>query len=129
MKRTARKGLPKKFLTGSEIESIIQSCAKANVRVLEIHGIRLEFGAGVPSSPPQPAQVSSEPAPSEAAISEKHEKQSQEALEQDELRLRRDQLALMLIENPVEYEKLVASGELEEMELADGEDDERSLDD
>ncbi len=106
----------KRELTGQEIEAIILASAKANVRVLEVQGLRLEFGDSQPEKPTPTNPPASEPTSSTVtALTEKeHKKQSQESLELDEARTKEDRLAMMLIEDSLEYERLVCSGELQE---------------
>ena len=90
--------------------------------MIDVPGLRLEFGEGKPNSLPPANSKATEPTTlPEAAISDMHDKQNQETLELEEMRLKLDQLRDMQINNPLEAERLIASGELEEM--AEGGDD------
>jgi len=112
-------------LTGEEIALIIEASAKANVRVLELPGIRLEFGEASPAkvavTPPAPAEPTR---PTDAALSdEQHDKQNKEALEVEEARTKEHRLGMMLIEDPLEAERMIASGELDDEEEGGDEDE------
>lgn len=111
-------------MTADSIQRIIESCAQANVREIDLPGLRLEFGERGPAkTPPAPPKSQESTRPTEGALSEEeHAKQNQEALELDEARLKQDRLELMWIENPLEAERLLANGDLEDLG-AEGEDD------
>jgi hypothetical protein len=78
--------------------------------MLKYRGLHVEFGP-LAGSAPAPGTVR---AP-EAAISERqHNEITENTLAIEEIRLREEQLAQMLIENPLEAEKLLMAGETEE---------------
>jgi hypothetical protein len=101
-------------LTGQEISSIIELCARANVRKLSYCGLHLEFGEPTDvirsASPPVVSEPTRATVP--ALTEEQHTKQTTESLANEEARTKEDRLSIMMIEDPVEYERLVNSGEL-----------------
>ncbi len=44
-----------------------------------------------------------------------HEQENKDSLELDELRTKEEQVAMLILEDPVEFERQLADGELEEM--------------
>lgn len=109
------KVMDKRGLTAEDICSIINTCALANVRSINFDGLHLEFGVDSQASKSPPLHVSELNEPTEAALSEKeHEELTNTSLLQDETRLRMDQIDLMLIEDPLKAEKLIADGELDD---------------
>lgn len=105
-------------MTGAEICLIIEQSAKSSVRLVEVPGLRLEFGETRPASPAVTTPPTSEiTRPAVAALTDsQHEKQQREATEVDEAFIKERRLALMLIEDPLEYERLIQSGELSDFE-------------
>lgn len=92
------------------------------IRSLELSGFRLEKIEEAPArSPlafPSEAVESKTPSAPETAPSGKYGTQqdpdeSPRGLSQDEMRLREDQLAQMLIEDPERFEKLLMQGDLQ----------------
>lgn len=59
--------------------------------------------------------------PATAIAEPNHIKQSADALEQDEIRLREEEIAELLITDPLRAEELIRDGELEEDERTDTE--------
>ena len=105
-----------------EICRILETGAKVGVQELTFNGLHVRFGRPAENHAPGPAQDLKIPssAPSETAVSEEqHEKQTQDALEADELQLKEDRLAQLFIENPLEAERLLMAGELEDAEESD----------
>lgn len=91
-----------------EIQGIITSCGKAGVSVLKYGGLYLRFGTPPNAQPAEPAQVSSDPSAASAAeIAASMEKEGERSLIQSETDLKQDQLAEMLINDPVGAEKLL----------------------
>ena len=101
----------KTAFTAQEISEIIRECKQQGVSKLTVGDLHLVFE-------PQARtmivpEVSVETKPPEAAISEQDQsKQAVEATEQEELEFRDRQIDEMLIENPLEAERLIAEGEL-----------------
>lgn len=85
----------------------------------------MEFGETRPASPVATSPPTSETTrPPVAALTEsQHEQQNKEAMEVDEAFQKERRLAMMLIENPLEYERLIQSGELSDIE---GEEDDET---
>ncbi len=110
-------------MTGKEISDIIASCAQANVKVIELPGLRLDFGDGATANPPTANPNPSKPtSPTVAALTaEQHKRQNDKSLELEEALAKEERLSLMLIEDPYGYEQLVLKGEL--FEAADGDEE------
>lgn len=106
-------------MSGQEICSIIETSAKANVRLIELPGLRLEFNAGEPASAPTATQTAEPPSSTGTAQPAEHEEAD---LRLAEAMHKEDRAALMLIENPAEYERLRAAGEFDD--VYDGANDE-----
>lgn len=114
-----------KKLLSRDITSIIKACGAARVTRFQYGSLTICFG-------PQPDSVSfdeyrntyHEPrlTTPEAAISEIQKSQKKEALVRDEMSLREEQFAQMLIEDPFNAEKLLLAGKLDEE--SDGSDEE-----
>lgn len=101
-------------LTIEEVCRMIEVCAKASVRRIEFGELRLEFGEFRPASLDRPTQEAPElTTPTEAALSEMHDKQNEETLGVEEARTKEDRLALMLIEDPLQAEELITNGEID----------------
>lgn len=101
-----------KLLMPNDIATIIEACGKAGVRTLKYGDLYLAFG----------------PAPKienkiEAAIPD-HDAINAETLEQDEQEIRDERLRMMLIEDPVEYERQLRDGELTDDASDEGDDGE-----
>lgn len=100
-------------LTGEEICKIIETSAKAKVSLIEYGDLRLEFGKVDPARSSKPSKTF-EQSPTEAALSDDlHYQQTRETIEHDEQAVKEDRLALMFIEDPLQAEKLLTSGELD----------------
>lgn len=112
----------KNLLTAVEVCAILEACAKAQVRELKFGALYVNRG---PQSPvesesvpaalgaPAPVQLPT-PIPVAAMTEAQHTQQSAAAIEQAELEAKEERLALLAIEDPVEYERQVMAGELEE---------------
>lgn len=112
----------KTHLSREDVCSILDTSAKAGVRELTFAGLHVVFGrpaeqqvAGYPFVPQIPAPSLSGKALSDAD----HAAQAKRSLEEDEVRLREDQLAHALVEDPVLYEKLVQEGMTNDVDTAD----------
>ena len=91
------------------IQGIIDSCGKAGVRVLRYGGLYLAFGPAPAREVPQEYPILAVPPLPKAPD---HARQNVETLERDEEELRAEQLRMLMIENPVEYERQLRDGEL-----------------
>ena len=92
--------------------SIIEACGKAGVRVFKYGNLYLNLG-------PAPEKVGGYPilpitAPLPKPVD--HARQNVDALQHDEDELRAEQLRMLMLENPVEYERQLRDGELTEEE-------------
>lgn len=105
--------MDEKQLNSDEICKIIEACAKAGVSSLKCGPLELSFGKQTES------HHSVQPAVTEIT-DDQHRKMTEDAITQDEIRLRKDQIEQMLIENPALAEKLVADGDLEDDDGTDG---------
>jgi hypothetical protein len=105
-----------------EISSIIEACGKAGVRVLKYRGLYLALGPA-----PEKQEVICYPLlPPGSPLPAKgpdHARQNADTLQHDEEELRAEQLRMLMIENPMEYERQLRDGELtdEPAEQDDGE--------
>jgi hypothetical protein len=102
-------------LSSKQICSIIDACAKGNVKTVEYQGLKLEFFR---SQADQVIEGSEEvtgprlvayPDLSEAAV----KKLAEDDLVAEELAHKEERAALMLIEDPGQWERMIAAGEFE----------------
>lgn len=98
----------------SKIESILKACATSGVSELKFGPLHVKFG-GTPEHVAEAPSVDLRPtipAP-EIAEAPNHEVMNREALAEDEMLAREERLALLQIEDPLEFEKQLISGEIE----------------
>lgn len=98
-----------KGLNSEEICNIIEACSEAKVRELKFRGLHLAFGPTVEAS----GKMASSHNRSAKEIAETQQEEHERALDQEMLDEKDDELELMKIENPVEYERLIVDGALE----------------
>jgi hypothetical protein len=91
--------------------AIIESSAKNGVRLLKLADLHIEFGPA-PFSLGSPYPIT--PTPAAAVAEPNHERISQEGLEAEELRTREDQIAELLLTDPLAAEEMMRLGELQE---------------
>lgn len=109
-KLTKPTGIIKNSLTGHEICLIIKACGEAKVLEMKFQDLYLCFGRPTKDT----VLVDKAPGPlSDNEISATQEKYAKESLLRDELQTREDQLAEMLILDPLMAEELILKGELE----------------
>ncbi len=119
------------LLKAEEVCRIISTCSRSNVSVLKFRDLYVKFGPtpirGVKvqnctsESPPENFSFAApDPSAPEAEISENAQRIDTETLERDELDLRETQIQESVITDPLEFEKGLASGDLED----DGRDEE-----
>lgn len=118
----------KSCLSTEDACRIIETSAKTGVTELTFSGLHVKFGRltenDVGLTSPFVQQAPRAPVSVNALTEEQHTKQATEALEMDELRLRQDQLAQALVEDPLKYEELLMQGELDDaLDGADEDDD------
>lgn len=75
-----------------------------------MEGISLKFAQALP-----PLTVPAPTSPGPQQIEPDHMQQNKDSLEMDELRTKEDQTAMLILEDPSEFERQLAAGELEEM--------------
>lgn len=112
------------LLKAEEVCRIISTCAKSNVAVLKYGDLYVRFGpnseprkkkASKPDAIPEnPTATDPDPRTSDTAISENAEEIERETHERDELNLREQQIQESAITNPLEFENMLASGDLED---------------
>lgn len=115
-------GSKKTSLSCRDVCDIIKVSAKAGVYKLKFKDLHIEFG--------RPTEGVNSPVQQNIAINpvvdltgEQHYQQTKNAVEADEVSLREEQLARLLVEDPVKYEELLRDGELsDDMDSSDGED-------
>lgn len=119
----------KTVLSTDEAARIIEVSAKSGVSELKFRGLHVTFGRpaergsqATDSVQPEAPQVSQ---PVTALTEQEHQAQGQAALEQEEVRTREAELALLLITDPLKYEQMLASGQ----ELSDDDVDTADEDD
>src|ERR1700744_5779822 len=101
-------------LPASEVCAIIEACGKAGVRVLKFGGLYLQLGpAPVKLSGIYPLLDPKAPLPQTGPD---HARQNAETLQRDEEEIRAEQLRMLMIENPLEYERQLRDGELSDDE-------------
>lgn len=105
------KELKKTVLNTVEVCTIIKAGAKSNVTLLKIGDIEIWFGK--PTEPDVIQHVLHPPSnyPTGEEIPVDHKQQNQLSLEIDEIRLKEDRLAQMIIENPALAEQMILDGD------------------
>lgn len=89
-----------------ELSNIIKTCASCGVSEFSIGEIKITFGQPIIATQPiDQYQGESQPIPSAEIVDE--------PIEKEEVALKEEQLAMALLENPVELERLLTAGELE----------------
>lgn len=114
----------KNNLSAKEICDILDSCERNGVFELQIEGLSVKRA---PKGSPEPGFPASQATPavktgdlpqktdSEDAISEAtHDQMTQDAFEADEVSLREEQIANLLITDPAAAEEMMRNGELED---------------
>lgn len=101
--------------TADELCRIIDSCAARGVQSFSLGGLELTFGADpqfieteIQEVPRRGKRVALVPEPD-------HEQNEKDSVEHEELRLKEEQVAMLILEDPVEFERQLADGELEDM--------------
>jgi hypothetical protein len=109
----SKKSLPngKHCLTVEEACVIISASAKEGVTTLKWGDLEVTFGRPQVLFP-EPSPFATIPGPPQPVPN--HEDQDQEALLAEEVRLREERIAEVAINDPVEYERMVAEGELDD---------------
>lgn len=108
--------IEKNFLSGKEICTIIETCAKKGVGEFSYGPLSFNFGNRLA---PQPARNG--PQKPENVIQEQQNIEK-ETLLTEELRTKDDQIAELMITNPLLAEELMIEGELEDSDEDDTDD-------
>lgn len=95
--------MDEKDLNLTQIKEIIETVARLGGTSLKFGSLEILFGKQTDTSQTHPLTEITD---------QQHSDQNKDALEQEELRSKRDQIELMLLENPALAEKLIADGEL-----------------
>ena len=99
-------------MTAQEVCLILESCAKTGVAVLKFGNLEVTWSHPASflaqTDPPALAPAT------EIAVVPNHTELNTQAREDNEIRMREDQLAMALIENPMLYEELLANQQLED---------------
>lgn len=105
-------------LSTDDVVRIIEASAHCGVLVLKFQGLMVSFGKQVePASIVLPGDMAANnhalPVV-EAPTDQQLQTQSHAALERDEMELREEQLAELAITNPLEFERMLNQGDLED---------------
>lgn len=95
-------GIDKNPLSADDICKILESSARAGVVTLKVRGLEASFHGGYKQGAATPY----------AEESPRHEAVSLDAIQRDQELLVREKVANLIVEDPVEYEKLLLDGEL-----------------
>lgn len=128
------RGAEKRCLSSEDVCSILETSAKAGVTKLLFRDLHVEFGT---KSEDQVidltklqlldypvVQQNRGSAPVGELTEKQHDSLKKDSLEDEEMRLRQERLALAMVEDPVLYEQLLRDGELnDDVDSADSEDD------
>jgi hypothetical protein len=108
---------PKKCsFTADEVCCILDKCSNLGIATLTLGDLHFQFKCKLEEIPIAPVTDSQPPAKPVDL-----DKEAKDALVQDELRAKEDRLAMLLVEDPQEFERQICAGELTE---DDGEPDE-----
>jgi hypothetical protein len=111
--------MQKKALDTDGICSIIEACSRAGVAELKFGSLHVSFLPKLEQAQRVVWESASAPSSSDAAHSDAIQKTNdEERLMFDEKALREQQLDEMMITDPLAYEELIASGELEDSRTA-----------
>lgn len=94
------------MLKSDEVCALIKACGESGVSSLKWGNLQVSFERS-PKEPETP------PAIPDTEISEEIAQSGTRRLEQEEFNTKEDELATMLIENPLEYERMLTNRELE----------------
>jgi hypothetical protein len=110
-----------KFLSSRDLSAIIKVCGESRVAELKFGDLHVRFDTPVEQVMrlygDQIREAAANSTPSnrpDTAISAIQDHLAQESLERDEFDVKEDRLAQMIIENPLEAERLLIEGKLDE---------------
>lgn len=112
----------KASLTVDEVCRILDASARTGVSLLKLGDLHVEFGRKEPepSRVPSPLRPDAIPAAEMAVLQLKEQNRSTEL---DELQLREDQIAELLLTDPLAAEEMIRNGDLEETNAGSDADD------
>lgn len=102
--------MAKNNLTVDSIISIIKACAENGVSKISVDNLAIEFG----QVKVKDTEIFTD------LTQEAHDKMNGDTLVKEELKTREEQMQMLLLENPLLAEELIAGGELENDETDDG---------
>lgn len=111
-----------KTLAPEEICAIIDACAKNGVATLKFGDLEIQRGptAQLSENPEPPGSIAPTAHPLNVPVAEmtekQHAEQNERALLENENALREEQIAELLITDPLAAEKLIAMGELQDVD-------------
>ena len=100
-------------LPPADVCSIIEACGKAGVRILKYGNLYLNLGPPKPKEEPLP-NYPILPVTAPLPLGPDHVKQNETALEMDEQEVKAERLRMLMIEDPMEYERQLRDGELDD---------------
>lgn len=111
-------------MSSEEVCRILRTCAAVGVTELKLGALSVTLGTPPRSGAGVSPRENTESATPATEIAEpNHLLQSRESLTQREVDLREDQIAELLLTDPIEAERMISEGELEEDgDTRDGED-------
>lgn len=98
-----------KVFEASEICNIIEACAKSGVETFRAHDIEISFK-------PRASVPSQEPLFIPPEVERAAESQARESLIRDEVEHKQNELDQLIINDPLAFEELLRSGDLEDEE-------------
>lgn len=101
-------------MTATEVCSILEASSRLHVRVLKFGDLQVEFAPLAPEPTPAPLPLEGGATPGAALPVAQHEAQDTEALLQEELRLREQQVDELILTDPLAAEELIRDGDAEE---------------
>lgn len=114
----------KSSFTADELCLIVDTCVRRGVKSLRVGDLFLEFQSASPVDTSQIPQVMSLGNERALDLTDKeHEELRRAHLESEEVRLKEERVAQMILEDPIGFERMLENGELEEM-IEDGSSDE-----
>ena len=107
-------------LSTDEVCRILEAGAKSGVRELNYSGLHVVYGQPAVPETLSPMAPGSAPLPVDLTETQ-HNTLAKASLEKEELQTREDQLAELLVTDPLRYEEMLQNGDLTDDERHDGE--------
>jgi hypothetical protein len=99
------------LLSTEQVCLILEASAKSGVAELKFGGLHVKFATKADAAQGH-AQLDAETAPVKVLTEDQHTKQTADVIEHDQIRLREEELANALVEDPMRFENMLRSGEL-----------------